>query len=159
MKKLLFLTVFLMTAILSISQGTTLEEYNYLTKGYKIQLESGLDMKRGYRIKDVGEDFEIMYNTRFEGKKYIKGFTRKTTFKALYRDSERTPCAILMICTRTDTKYLQYLCIPRYDSDSNVWDLAFSDYKKFSERYSNAARDYTFGMFKMISYMFTNGLD
>lgn len=26
---------------------TTQEEYNYITKGYKIQLESGLDMKKG----------------------------------------------------------------------------------------------------------------
>jgi len=28
--------------------GTTLEEYNYITKGYKVQIESGLDMKKGY---------------------------------------------------------------------------------------------------------------
>jgi len=27
---------------------TTEEEYNYMTKGYSIQLSSGLDMKRGY---------------------------------------------------------------------------------------------------------------
>lgn len=34
-----------------MSNPTTLEEYNYLTKGYKVQVESGLDMKRGYQIK------------------------------------------------------------------------------------------------------------
>jgi len=33
---------------------TTLEEYNYLTKGYHIQVESGLDMKKGYRLDSLG---------------------------------------------------------------------------------------------------------
>ncbi len=33
--------------------GTTMEEYNYVTKGLKIQLESGLDMKNGYAIIPV----------------------------------------------------------------------------------------------------------
>ncbi|WP_421799825.1 hypothetical protein [Haliscomenobacter sp.] len=36
---------------ISFAQGTTQEEYNYVTKGYKIQQESGLDMKKGYSIK------------------------------------------------------------------------------------------------------------
>jgi hypothetical protein len=41
---------------------TTLEEYNYLTKGYKIQVESGLDMKKGYLIEkqdahEIGDYF------------------------------------------------------------------------------------------------------
>lgn len=34
---------------------TTMEEYNYMTKGYKIQVESGLDMKKGYYFVDMGE--------------------------------------------------------------------------------------------------------
>ena len=29
---------------------TTEEEYNYITKGYQIQLSSGLDMKKGYAV-------------------------------------------------------------------------------------------------------------
>ena len=33
---------------------TTLEEYNYLTKGYHIQVESGLDMKKGYTLDSIG---------------------------------------------------------------------------------------------------------
>ncbi len=33
---------------------TTLEEFNYLTKGYKIQIESGLDMKKGYFFEEKG---------------------------------------------------------------------------------------------------------
>jgi hypothetical protein len=34
---------------------TTMEEYNYLIKGYKIQVESGLDMKKGYYFNEIGE--------------------------------------------------------------------------------------------------------
>ena len=52
MKKVLFLA---MLMVLSVSnkakaQDTTLEEWNYMTKGYEIQINSGLDMKRGYYI-------------------------------------------------------------------------------------------------------------
>lgn len=51
MKKTLFLIGFLSFIMGSaqIKKGkTTLEEYNYMTKGFKIQMESGLDMKIGY---------------------------------------------------------------------------------------------------------------
>ena len=49
---LLLLTCMFLFACFSFSQ-TTLEEYNYISKGYKIQLESGLDMKRGYLLEDI----------------------------------------------------------------------------------------------------------
>lgn len=35
---------------------TTEEEYNYLTKGYRVQLESGLDMKKNYLLEDWGQE-------------------------------------------------------------------------------------------------------
>lgn len=41
---------------------TTLEEYNYLTKGYHIQVESGLDMKKGYRLDSLGSYIIGDYN-------------------------------------------------------------------------------------------------
>jgi hypothetical protein len=37
-----------------LASPTTLEEYNYLTKGYHIQITSGLDMKKGYRLDTLG---------------------------------------------------------------------------------------------------------
>lgn len=37
------------------SHVTTPEEYNLLAKGYHIQVESGLDMKRGYRLDPLGQ--------------------------------------------------------------------------------------------------------
>ncbi len=36
-----------------VHSQTTLEEYNYVTKGYHVQLTSGLDMKKGYEFEDI----------------------------------------------------------------------------------------------------------
>jgi hypothetical protein len=45
---------------------TTLDEYNYMTKGYRIQVESGLDMKKGYLWKDIGEHNIENYNFKIK---------------------------------------------------------------------------------------------
>ncbi len=46
-----FLMLMLFFSVAGIAQsGTTMEEFNYVTKGLKIQLDSGLDMKKGYEI-------------------------------------------------------------------------------------------------------------
>jgi hypothetical protein len=45
----LLFTIFTST----VFSQTSLEEYNYVTKGYKVQIESGLDMKKGYEIQNV----------------------------------------------------------------------------------------------------------
>ncbi len=44
--------IFCIASFITLGQ-TTETEYNYVTKGYKIQLESGLDMKKGYRFEDL----------------------------------------------------------------------------------------------------------
>lgn len=115
----LFLTgAFILASIASFCQGTTQEEYNYITKGYKVQLESGLDMKKGYFFKELN------------GGKTTKGSEkRQCEFKALYRENSNKPCAILMVYKRTDisngAEY--YLCIPSVHSSDEIWDLAFKD--------------------------------
>lgn len=64
-------TILLIAAVVSFSfaqtktSATTEEEYNYMTKGYQMQLAGGLDMKKGY---DVGIEttFTIgTYNFKF----------------------------------------------------------------------------------------------
>jgi len=49
---------------------TTMEEYNYMTKGYYIQVASGLDMKKGYYFEDMGE--HKIGNYTFNVKKLIR---------------------------------------------------------------------------------------
>lgn len=128
----------------SATAQTNMDEYNYLTKGYKIQLESGLDMKKGYTLKEYGT----------WGTTYSK-FERNATFYGLFRDNETVSCAVLMILRRTNTDYLEYICIPHINSEKPVWDKAFNDWQASTEEWE-AGTDYSWGMLKFISYQFSN---
>lgn len=101
----------------AISAQTTLEEYNYVTKGYKIQIESGLDMKKGYSFKDL-----VTVSTNFDVKRTIK-------FKGLYREGDSAPCAIMGIYQRQGYGP-EFICVPHQLSDETIWD-------KFSKRISD----------------------
>ncbi|MBN2829263.1 MAG: hypothetical protein JXR56_02955 [Candidatus Cloacimonetes bacterium] len=85
-------------------KGTTEEEYNYLTKGYKIQLESGLDMKKGYIIKDMGEWEEGSHGFKF---------------KVLIREEADELAGILVIAKSDSWTGVStyYLCIPINNPD------------------------------------------
>jgi hypothetical protein len=111
-KKILFVLAILAGGIAAKAQ-TTLEEYNFVTKGYKIQIDGGLDMKKGYTLKDLGEH---SLNFNQDGKRECK-------FKGLYRDTVLSkPCAIMMIYTRKSSGYIEYYCIPTLDAESTLWD-------------------------------------
>lgn len=140
----LLLSAILSLMAISANSQTSEEEYNYLKKGYKIQIESGLDMKKGYSIKDFGT-----WGTDYSS------YSRNTTFKGLYRDGETTPCAVLLIVQRTDNDYIDYVCIPHMNSSDAVWKTAFHDWRETAEDWS-AGRGYSWGMIKFISYQFSN---
>ena len=147
MRKLLNLAgvILMMWVSSSANAQTTEEEYNYITKGYKIQIESGLDMKKGYRFEDV-DSWGLKYS----------GFERNASFKMLYRDGEKKPCAILMKLDRTNTTFEAYLCIPHYFSDDQIWKRAYNDFVTIgSNDWTEASRAYTWGMIKMISHLAT----
>ena len=72
MKKLTIAIMLMLCSFVLISQ-TTMEEYNYITKGYKIMLESGLDLKEGYEIKDyythkVSEFIKVFWAIAYNSK-------------------------------------------------------------------------------------------
>lgn len=94
---------------------TTEEEYNYLTKGYKIQVESGLDMKKGYSLIDMGT-----YQLSFKGEN--GNYVRTVKFKGLLRDGDANNCAILCICERKDTGFKKYICIPSNNASTKLWN-------------------------------------
>lgn len=162
MKKLFYLLLFVSIGVFSqtnekITTQTTLEEYNYVTKGYKIQIESGLDMKAGYILKDI-TDFITTY-TVDENKIH-----RKTTFKLLYRQNNDLPVAIMMITERKDNNYKEYFCIPSYNSD--LWNTFSSDFSKSLKtevaglsstevQVLTAKYSYYFNSLKMLSYCLT----
>ena len=112
MKKSILLFALLFSAITFVKAQTTEEEYNYVTKGYKVQMESGLDMKKGYTLKDLG-NWSLNFGS--DG-------TREATFKGLYRDNSSKPCAIMLIYKRPSSGYTEYYCIPTIDAPSNLWD-------------------------------------
>lgn len=127
---------------ISFSQ-TTEEEYNYVTKGYQIQLESGLDMKKGYLISGVGDPWGLDYGD----------FKRNIEFKLLLRAGEKIPCATIMKLQRTNTNYKEYLCIPHYKSSKAIWEKTYKRFRLAATDWTEASRAYSWGMIKMISYL------
>ena len=143
MKPNTFVILALLLAITCIVKSqTTKDEYDYIVRGYKIQLENKLEMKKGYKFTD--------YDTW--GIDYGK-FKRKVTFKGLFREGEDKPCALLMILERTDRDFEEYLCVPHYDSQEDLWDKAYNDFKIATADWSQASIGYAWGMIQFISYL------
>jgi len=121
MKKNQIITLaFVLTILFSINKSfgqTTQEEYNYVTKGYKVQVESGLDMKKGYTLTDLGS-WSITEGTEKRG----------CEFKGLIKTGQTKPCAILMIYKRKDIANGKtfYVCIPSTDAPKDIWEQTFS---------------------------------
>lgn len=114
MKKIVFLFFFVFSGLYS---QTTEEEYNYITKGYKIAVESGMDLKSGYSLQDLYTYQDSLYV--FDFKLFVNDKTKKTSCVLVKANS-------LM----WGNKY--YLCIPignsaltkKYESKLNEWDKA-----------------------------------
>lgn len=141
MKKAIFIFVTLLITVLfgsvkTYSQTpvtTTEEEYNYITKGYQVQIESGLDMKKGYTLKDIG-DWSLKYG---DGN---RGFT----FKGLYRGTNTKPCAIMAIYNKKEGEkitYKEYYCIPTLTAEA-LWNKTLSQLSANFEK-SNANQMYS----------------
>ncbi len=102
MKKLLFTLLFPLLAISQDKISTSEEEYNYLTQGYKLHLENGSDLKKGYVLNKVNE--------------YIGGMDNQFNISHYYfieTESNKTK-AILFIVKKEkgDKDKTKYLCLP-----------------------------------------------
>jgi hypothetical protein len=139
---LILVGALLLLGTLQCLSQTTMEEYNYVTKGYKVQIESGLDMKQGYKFEDVTESTLVTGDSSY----------KKTEFKALFRRDESAPCAILCIFSDVLKNNLQntdYICIPHLDSPKDIWALT---YKKISEYSGESAHALTLGLMHLASH-------
>ncbi|TRW98504.1 hypothetical protein [Flavobacterium gawalongense] len=117
MKKITLLL--LMFSVFSYAQdkpfGTTLDEYNYMTKGYKIQVSSGLDVKKGYRVDDVTSYATPLYDFNF---------------KSLVREKDGVSAGLILVATSKMWSNVYYLGIPVdnaqlfgvFNADVNLWD-------------------------------------
>ncbi len=102
---ILLLLIGMLAANAQDQNPTTEEEYNYASGGYKLQLQMKLPMKKGYTATDF-----LVYE---EG-------DRKCTFKAVLRDGEKFPCAVIMIYDRPRVNP-EYFCIPSADAAPDLW--------------------------------------
>lgn len=89
---------------------TTRAEYDFVTVGYQIQLNTGLPMKKGYKLLNY-EECKFEHTT--------------VSVKALFRENETEPCAIMMIYNERFQKP-RYFCTPTKDADAEIWELYFS---------------------------------
>ncbi|MEO8238475.1 MAG: hypothetical protein ABI576_10230 [Flavobacterium sp.] len=112
MKKI---TLLLLLAFSFSYSQTTVEEYNYVTKGYAETISKGLDLKKGYSLSEIYHYTDTGYN-------FI--------FQSLTNDkTKKISCIMVIAHSRTwDNKY--YLCIPigngelekKYKDQLNLWD-------------------------------------
>lgn len=146
MKKSIFKVALVFSIVLYAFQSncqTTQEEYNYITKGYKVQIESGLDMKKGYSLKDLG-DWGLNKGTE----------KRSCFFKALIREGQSKPCAIMMIYKRTDisngAEY--YICIPSINSSDEIWQQTLDFINTNFKDNNSMLQTIIWGLMKFSSY-------
>ncbi len=97
------------------AQSTTTQEYLYMTKGLKTQLESGLDVKNGYELKGIRD---------VEQGNYI------FLFQALIRKEGKDKAAgIVVIAKNKLTSELYFKAIPIVNEDENEKEV-FKAYTK-----------------------------
>ena len=139
MKKLIIVCVLILSASFAYCQ-TTIEEYNFITKGYKIQKESGLDMKKGYQLVDCTKaDFAD------------PGVMRYFQFRKLIRLSDKKVCALMVeyrLSTR-DSNTITYYCIPQKKSNSEIWAKVAEQIRSFTN--TDVATAYSWALIQYIS--------
>ena len=85
-----------------------MEEYIYVIKGYKNNLELGQDIKRGYEIIDVDE---------------ASIGERKVTLKKLVKTSPQRKTVAYIVTYKKGQGNTEYICIPHPNSDTKIRDL------------------------------------
>lgn len=131
-----FVALLLFTTSFCAKAQTTLEEYNYITKGYKVQTDSGLDMKKGYELSDIDE------NSTDERTAQLKVLNRVKAGKK--------EIAAYMIIYQLKGSEKEYMCIPNPKSieevKTNYWNALYNNSGNSSAR------------LQLICYLLTNQL-
>jgi hypothetical protein len=91
-----------------VSSQTSNEEYLYLTKGLKIQMESGLDLKKGYELKKI--DYAAIQNKKVELYRLIRLQTNEIA-------------AHLIIFNGGSGQ--EYICVPTKDASEELRNSFF----------------------------------
>lgn len=122
--KILTILTFSVLCYSGLYGQTTEEEYQYVTYGYREQLQKGLDDKKGYNWEPI-----LQYKFQYEVDKFIgkESHTGLFDFEGLYRTGSATPCATVAIYREKDNMSKKdgvYICIPHHESTQGVLDKA-----------------------------------
>jgi len=112
MKKKLLLLIVLFVGTYAFCQ-TTEEEYNYVTKGLKIQVDAGLDMKAGYELKSLN---------------VINSGRKRAEVGQLIRTGDKSIACYWLKYTNFKT---YYFCLPSPESTLNIINRSNSDLIKY----------------------------
>ena len=121
MKTIIYLILF--CPLISVAQHTTTDiEYNYLTKGYKTDLAEGRDIKSGYRMDPMGQEYAIGAYT-FQ-------------FSAFTKIDEKAVAAVLVVAKSKTWGNVYYLCIPL--NNQQLYGLYLQELEKWDASISRA---------------------
>ena len=121
MKKVLVAFPLFFSFLFGEAQATTEVEYNYMKKGYRISVETGLDVKSGYYID--------------EQKPFVRGNVTITATR-LYR-TDKTLAGTIIKTVSTDfggsgTNYYAIPAVNLVGKESYGWDLYAEDLNNLS---------------------------
>jgi hypothetical protein len=111
MKKTL-LAFLLFLSINAFSQ-TSQEEYDYLSKVYGEQRDTGMLVKKGYKVFELTTTFTAFSDT-----------ARNISFWGIVRKGQTKPSAILMKYDKLG-KGTVHICIPSIDAPQSMWFQTF----------------------------------
>lgn len=149
MKKIIFALAFVTT--LSAFGQTTMQEYNYMTTGYTLQVKSGQDINKGYRVESIGK-FSVDFPTT--GKLTAK---RISNFYSVYNENSARPMepiGTLVKMNRSDVVNDTYFFMPNKYTASDVFNKAMEDYTKVFKG-DEIIVNYTWNMMRMVSSLNT----
>lgn len=112
------------------AKPTTEDEYNYGIAGYRLQLQMKLPMRKGYTLEDIVT---------------VERGDRKSSFKALLRQGEKKPCAVIIIYDRPRVNP-EYLCLPTSDASAELWEKFFVSLHSDTENEQERLRFFSFAI-------------
>lgn len=109
----------------ALIMGTTMQEYNYITKGYKSSvIDQGLDMKSGYEL-------ELVTNTKISDRTVVLYKVIKATGKKNLPKVTVAYMAVYKYSSNPD----EYICIPHPNSELAVKQAYFDNLYSSSRYY------------------------
>ena len=116
----------------SLVGQTTIKEFNYVTKGIEVAINSGLDMKDGYELRHISKTILKDAYTNWSN----EDRNEEVAFHLLMREDNTVASYILTHAGSVGTHdFTQVLCIPTGKTDLSIMNMAKeqffndSDYK------------------------------